>query len=389
MLIAGEASGDLHGSHLIAALRSERPDTEFTFLGGDMMIHAAGVQPVVHYREMAFMGFSEVIRNLGKVRRNMAAARQALVQQHPDALILIDYPSFNLKIAETAAKLHIPVFYYISPKLWAWKSWRIKAIRRLVSKVLCILPFEPRWYARRGYADAVYVGNPSVEEIDKALSQAPGRDALFSELKLRPRPLLLLMPGSRRGEIRCNLPVMAQAARRFPGYTIAIAGAPAIDDSLYTSIAPYPVIRNHTYDLLRYAHAALVTSGTATLETALAGVPQVVVYRSNGSKIAYSIMEKILKVKYVSLPNLILDSPALPELLLHHCTPDTVADTLAQLTPNNSPARQAQLQASQTLRDTLTTQKAAHTAAHIILDSLTPPSGVTPGAFRTQTQITI
>lgn len=370
MLIAGEASGDLHASRLISALIEQAPDSQFVFLGGDMMAAASGCQPAIHYREMAFMGFSEVLRNLGKVRRNLSTARALLTDEKPDALILIDYPSFNLKVAATARQLGIPVFYYISPKIWAWKSWRLKTIARLVRKVLCILPFEPAWYSARGFTQATYVGNPSVEEIDHELTHAPAREQLYKACGLRARPLILLMPGSRRGEIRCNLPVMDQAARRFPGYNIVIAAAPGIDDDLYASLSSFKVVRDNTFNLLKYTHAALVTSGTATLETALAGVPQVVMYRSNGSKIAYKIMEKILKVKYVSLPNLILDSPAVPELLLHNCTPDTVADTLAELTPENSPKRSAQLHAYTIMRQILGTSPAAPTAATIILRTL-------------------
>lgn len=370
MLIAGEPSGDLHGSRLIAAIRQERPDTAFVFLGGDLMAAEAGNEPAIHYREMAFMGFSEVLRNLGKVRKNLATARSLLTAERPDALILIDYPSFNLKVAATAHSLGIPVYYYISPKIWAWKSWRLKTIARLVRRVLCILPFEPEWYTARGFSRAEYVGNPSVEEVDRALACAPAREQLYTELRLRPRPLLLLMPGSRRGEIRCNLPVMTEAARRFPGYNIVVAGAPGIDDDFYTSLTTFRVVRDHTFDLLRHAHAALVTSGTATLETALARVPQVVLYRSNGSKLAYKIMEKVLKVRFVSLPDLILDAPAVPELLLHDCTPERVADALAALTPERSEARRAQLEAYDRMRDILTTRPAAPTAARAILADL-------------------
>ncbi|MDE6300629.1 MAG: lipid-A-disaccharide synthase, partial [Muribaculaceae bacterium] len=355
MLIAGEPSGDLHASRLIESLKEQAPGSRFVFLGGDLMAEAAGCPPAVHYREMAFMGFSEVLRNLGKVRRNLATARRLLSDERPDALVLVDYPSFNLKVAATAHALGIPVYYYISPKIWAWKSWRLKTIARLVRRVLCILPFEPAWYSARGFSRAEYVGNPSVEEIDRALLRAPAREQLYNELRLRRRPLLLLMPGSRRGEIRCNLPVMSEAARRFPGYNIVVAGAPGIDDSWYATFTTFRVVRGRTFDLLRHAHAALVTSGTATLEAALASVPQVVLYRSNGSRLAYKLMEKILKVKYVSLPNLILDAPAVPELLLHHCTPDSVADTLARLTPERSEARHAQLESYARMRAILTT----------------------------------
>lgn len=370
-LIAGEASGDLHASQLMQQLAAGDPHAKFTFLGGDLMAEAAGHAPLIHYREMAYMGFSEVLRNLGKVRANLAAARRAVTESRPDALILIDYPSFNLKVAETAAKADIPVYYYISPKIWAWKQWRVKAIRRLMRRVLCILPFEPEFYRAHGYDRAIYTGNPSVEEIERALGAAPSREEFAKAHGLRTnRPFIALLPGSRRGEIRCNLPVMDAVARQFPGYTIAVAGAPAIDDSVYAGLTKFKIVRSATHDLLAHAQAALVTSGTATLEAALAGVPQVVMYRSNGSKLAYNLMKKLLKVKFVSLPNLIADRGIIPEMLLHHCTPEAVADHLRQLTPDRSPERAAQLEGYREMRETLGPPGASARAAAIIINDL-------------------
>lgn len=341
-IIAGEASGDLHAARLIDGLRRMDPEARFTFLGGDAMAHAAGCPPVIHYREMAFMGFSEVLRNLGKIRANMRTARRALRECAPDCFIPVDYPSFNLKIAADAKKLGVPVYWYISPKIWAWKKWRIRDIRRLVDRMLCILPFEPKFYESEDYDRAVYVGNPSVGEIDAALGAAPSREDFFRTHRLRDRRLLALLPGSRRGEIRCNLPVMDAVARRFPQYTIAVAGAPGIEAEFYTGLTRFPVIKAATHDMLAHAHAALVTSGTATLEAALAGVPQVVLYRSNGSRLAYKIMRRLIHVNFISLPNLIADKPIIPEMILHECTEEAVAAHLATLTPDGSAERERQ-----------------------------------------------
>lgn len=370
-LIAGEASGDLHAAALIRALRQADPDARFSFLGGDLMAEAAGCQPIIHYRSMAYMGFIEVIRHLPQVIGNLRTARRALLDARPDCFIPVDYPSFNLKVAKTAARAGIPVYYFISPKIWAWKQWRVRTIRRIVDKVLCILPFEPKWYADHGYDRAIYVGNPSVEELDAAIAAAPDRETFCRTHRLRSnRQLLALLPGSRRGEIRDNLPIMNEVARRFPQYTIAVAAAPGIDDDFYAPLTNFTLVRNDTHALLRHAHAAIVTSGTATLEAALAATPQVVTYRSSGSKIFYNIMKRVLKVSHVTLPNLIENRTIIPELLMHLCTPEAVAAHLSAITPDNAPARAAQLAGYASMRTTLTTAQAAQAAAHQILTSL-------------------
>lgn len=371
MLIAGEASGDLHASRLIARLRERDPQASFVFLGGDLMSEAAGgVKPLIHYRDMAYMGFSEVLRHLRPIFANLRMARRAVVEEKPAALILVDYPSFNLKVAATAARAGIPVYYYISPKIWAWKQWRVKKIKKLVRKVLCILPFEPAWYASRGYDDAVYVGNPSVEELDEAIAAADPRASFMSAHRLRDRRLIALLPGSRRGEIRCNLPVMDAVARQFPQYTVAVAAAPGIPDDFYAGLTKFAVVRGCTHTLLAHAHAALVTSGTATLEAALAGVPQVVTYRSNGSRLAYNLMKRLLHVSHVSLPNLIAGRDVIPEMLLHYCTPEAVAAELRRLTPDSSEARAAMLEGYAEMRRILDGGNAADNAARIITEDL-------------------
>ena len=373
-LIAGEASGDLHASQLITALRDADPDARFTFLGGDLMAAAAGCGPVIHYRDMAFMGFSEVLRHLPTVLGNLRKARGTLLDACPDAFIPVDYPSFNLKVARTAAAAGIPVYYFISPKLWAWKSWRVKEIRRTVRRMLAIFPFEPEWYAARGF-HADYVGNPSVAEVDAALAAAPSREDFLRAHSLRDRPIIALLPGSRRSEVRNNLFIMEAAVRRFPQYRAVIAGAPGLDDDFYAGLTELPVLRDATFPLLRHARAALVNNGNATLETALAGVPQVVCYRANGSRLSYRIMERILKIRHVSLPNIIAGDTVVPEMLLHFCTPELVAEQLTPLLREGTPARDAQLTGYARIRSLLGSSDAATSAARLILSDLsTPPA---------------
>ncbi len=372
-IIAGEASGDLHGSHLINALRERDGAAVITFIGGDKMAAAAGGTPVIHFRDMAFMGFSEVLRNLGKVASNLSKAKNALEMAAPDALILIDYPSFNLKVAAKAARLGIPVYYYISPKIWAWKKWRVRDIRRLVRCVFCILPFEPDFYKEHYYRRAFYVGNPSVAEIDADVVEALPRDEFLAKHKLRDRPLIALMPGSRRGEIRNNLPVMVAATDTFPQYRGIIIGAPGVDDSLYAACGAgnLPVVRERSAaEILTHCRAALVTSGTATLEAALTGTPQVVCYRANGSKLSYQIMDRILDVDFVSLPNLIAGREVIPEMLLHNCTPELVAERLAPLLRPDSAQRIAQLDGYAAVRTALGTADAAANTAKVIVKDL-------------------
>ena len=367
-IIAGEASGDLHGAALIAALRANDPEAEFSFLGGDKMTAAASAEPIIHNRNMAFMGFSEVLRHLPSIFSNLSTTRRELLSRRPDCLILIDYPSFNLKVAKAASQAGIPVFYYISPKIWAWKEWRIKSIKRYVNRMFSILPFERSFYERHNFP-VDYVGNPSVEELDALRPTLKSRAEFLAEHRLRDRPIIALLPGSRVGEIRCNLPVMVEAVRRFPQYRPVIAGSSSISDELYASICDYPIVRDATFDLLANSRAAVVTSGTATLETALLGVPQVVVYRSNGSKLAYKIMRRLIKVDFISLPNLIAGREIIPELILHNCTPDTIAEHLTPLL-TDTPVRAAQLSGYYEMRSILGTSTAATTTARLIVSAL-------------------
>lgn len=369
-LIAGEASGDLHASHLMAALRKSCPTVEFTFLGGDKMAAVAGRDPVVHYRRMAYMGFSEVLRNLGKIKANLDIAKASISDSRPDCVVLVDYPSFNLKIASYAHSLGIPVYYYISPKIWAWKQWRVRDIRRNVRSVLAILPFEPTFYAEHR-AKAVYVGNPSVSEMAADMAAAPSRTDFLKEYRLPDMPIVALMPGSRRGEIRNNLPIMVEAAGRLREIARpVIIAAPGVPDATYAAAGAGLTRILHVPNaatVLAHSTAALVTSGTATLETALAGVPQVVMYRANGSRMSYNLMHAILDIDYVSLPNLICDEPIVPELLLHYCTVKNTANSLQKLLDPGSEQRAAQLKGYERMRHILGTQSAPETAAAIIL----------------------
>ena len=332
-LIAGEASGDLHASNLMKALKREDPDAEFRYFGGDLMA-ACGGTLVKHYRDMAYMGFIPVLMNLDKVLANMRLCKQDIAAWRPDVVILVDYPGFNLKIAKyVKTHLNIPVYYYISPKIWAWKEWRVKSIRRYVDRLYSILPFEVDFYARHHYA-VEYVGNPTVDELAARPQADETFDDFVTECGLERKPIIALLAGSRVSEIKDNLPMMIEAAEAYPEYQLVVAGAPGIAPELY---APYvqghrvKVVQGKTYRLLQQSRVALVTSGTATLETALLRVPQVVCYWVGGGKLFYKTFEKILRVPYVSLVNLIADAPVVCELLGYRATVENLRRELACL----------------------------------------------------------
>ncbi|HIZ27196.1 lipid-A-disaccharide synthase [Barnesiella sp. An55] len=332
-LIAGEASGDLHASNLMRALKREDPDAEFRFFGGDLMA-ACGGTLVKHYRDMAYMGFIPVLMNLDKVLANMRLCKQDIAAHRPDVVILVDYPGFNLKIAKyVKTHLNIPVYYYISPKIWAWKEWRVKSIRRYVDRLYSILPFEVDFYARHHYA-VEYVGNPTVDELASRPYADETFDSFVTECGLERKPIIALLAGSRVSEIKNNLPLMIEAAESYPEYQLVVAGAPGISPDLYT---PYlqghrvKVVQGKTYRLLQQSRVALVTSGTATLETALLRVPQVVCYWVGGGKLFYKTFEKILRVPYVSLVNLIAGGPVVCELLGYRATAENLRRELACL----------------------------------------------------------
>ncbi len=372
MIIAGEASGDLHAANVIKSLKKIDASADIRFFGGDLMAKEAGIDPDLHYDQMNVMGFSEVLRKLPVILRNLRQAKALLREFRPDALILVDYPGFNLKLAKFAHKLHVPVHYFISPKVWAWKEWRVKKIKKYVDRLYSILPFEVGFYKKHHY-DVTYVGNPSVQEIAYSLGHIPPKKHFMERQGLDdPRPIIALLPGSRRGEIRNNLPLMIAAAKRFPEFQYVVGAAPAVGEKFYREVAQDPGLKvtfGSTHTLLKYSQAAVVTSGTATLETALIGTPQVVVYRANGVKLSYRIMEKLLKVKYVSLPNLIVGNSVVPELLVHNCTVESIARELSPIL-QPSPRREWQIAGYRTMQRKLGNSVASEYVAELITDSL-------------------
>ena len=372
MIIAGEASGDLHAANVIKSLRKIDASADIRFFGGDLMAKEAGRDPDLHYDQMNVMGFSEVLRKLPVILRNLRQAKALLREFRPDALILVDYPGFNLKLAKFAHKLHVPVHYFISPKVWAWKEWRVKKIKKYVDRLYSILPFEVGFYKKHHY-DVTYVGNPSVQEIAYSLGHIPPKKHFMERQGLDdPRPIIALLPGSRRGEIRNKLPLMIAAAKRFPEFQYVVGAAPAVGEKFYREVAQDPGLKvtfGSTHTLLKYSQAAVVTSGTATLETALIGTPQVVVYRANGVKLSYRIMEKLLKVKYVSLPNLIVGNSVVPELLVHNCTVESITRELSPIL-QPSPRREWQIAGYRTMQRKLGNSVASEYVAELIADSL-------------------
>jgi len=306
-LIAGEASGDLHGSNLVKALHMQDAQAEIRCWGGDRM-EAAGATLVKHYRDLAFMGFVEVLMHLKTIMRNIAFCKEDILRFKPDVLVLIDYPGFNMRIAEWAKQQGIKVAYYISPQVWAWKENRVKKIKRDVDRMLVILPFEADFYRKWQYG-VTYVGHPLIEVVSHEKNNVP-------PVQLSDKPIIALLPGSRGQEIRIKLPEMLKMVWHFPQYQFIVAQAPSQPDSLYKALIGDENVllaNNQTYNLLKQAKAALVTSGTATLETALFGVPQVVCYK--GNPISYWLARKLVKVKYISLVNLIMDKPVVTELI--------------------------------------------------------------------------
>ena len=315
-LIAGEPSGDLHGANLIRGLKEADPQAEFRFWGGDMMAEAGGRGNLAkHYRETSFFGIVQVLLNLRTISRQMKECRADVAAFAPDALILIDYPGFNMKMARFAHERGIRTFYYIAPKVWAWREHRVKAIRRYVDRLYCIFPFERAYFARHGI-EPVFEGNPLVDALAARCGELPSPEEFRRRNGLDGRPIVALLAGSRRAEIRDNLPLMAELSRRFPDRQFVVAGVPWIDRALYERYMAGSGIRyvcDQTYETLRAAEAAVVTSGTATLETALLNVPEVVVYRTYGWQVR--LRPYVLKVPYVSLVNLNLGREAVREVI--------------------------------------------------------------------------
>ena len=333
-LIVGEASGDLHASHLMAALKEEDPRAEFRFFGGDMMAAVGGTM-VKHYKELAYMGFIPVLLHLRTIFANMKRCKEDIVAWAPDVVILVDYPGFNLDIAKFVhAKTKIPVYYYISPKIWAWKEYRIKNIRRDVDELFSILPFEVEFFEGHQYP-IHYVGNPTVDEVTAFKATNPETFADFiSDNELADKPIIALLAGSRKQEIKDNLPDMIRAASAFPDYQLVLAAAPGISPEYYAEFVKgtnLQVIFGRTYRLLQQADVALVTSGTATLETALFRVPQVVCYHTPVGKLVSFLRKHILKVKFISLVNLIAGREVVRELVADTMTVENMRNELKRL----------------------------------------------------------
>ena len=366
-LIAGEASGDLHASRLMRSLKAHDAEAEFRFYGGDLM-QAEGGTLVKHYSELAYMGFVPVLLHLPTILRNMRQCKEDIRRWMPDVVILVDYPGFNLKIADYVKRHSIcPVYYYISPKIWAWKEYRIKDIKRNVDELFSILPFEVDFFEKKHHYPIHYVGNPTADEVKEWRLTPPSQGGNGGG-----SPVIALLAGSRKQEIKDNLPTMIRAAQKFEkDYELVLAGAPSIDEAYYQRFLEgtnVRLVKNQTYDVLSKAHAALVTSGTATLETALFGVPQVVCYETPLPWLIGWMRKKLLKVKYVSLVNLIADREVVTEL---------VADTFSQANIEHElelildgPARQQMLEGYEEVWQRLGKEKAPDNAARLITQIL-------------------
>ena len=340
-LIVGEASGDLHASRLMLSLKKEDPHAEFRFFGGDLMSAVGGTR-VRHYRELAYMGFVPVLLHLRTILGNMKMCKRDIVEWSPDVVILVDYPGFNLGIAKyVRAHTRIPVYYYISPKIWAWKEWRIKSIRRDVSEMFSILPFEVDFYEDKHHYPIHYVGNPTAEEVAE-FKESHGEtfDEFCRDNALDTRPIIALLAGSRRQEVKDNLPAMIEAASAFADrYQLVLAKAPSLDDDYYAPFLEGKYVRavgGKTYDLLAHSTAALVTSGTATLETALFGVPQTVCYKTPVPRLIRFAFNHVIKVPFISLVNLIAGREVVSELFAERFTVSQIREDLRSVLPGGS-----------------------------------------------------
>jgi lipid-A-disaccharide synthase len=342
-IIAGEASGDLHGSNLIKELKKIDHSANIRCWGGDKM-QAAGGELVKHYRDLAFMGFTEVLMNLRTIFKNLAFCKEDILQYKPDTLILIDYPGFNLRIAKWAKEQGLRVIYYIRPQVWAWKEGRVKMMKECIDKMLVILPFEKDYFKNKWNWEVEYVGHPLVEVVEKFSVNSPESGIIISRLTTQDSRFIALLPGSRKQEILKKLPVMLEVSKSFPDYQFIVAKAPGLEGSFYDELlknySNVSYVADQTYNLLSQSKAALVTSGTATLETALFGVPEVVCYK--GSYISYQIGKRLVKVKYISLVNLIMDKLVVKELIQDDMTVENLRHELHELLTNEN--RKAELQ---------------------------------------------
>ena len=369
-LIVGEASGDLHASRLMRSLKKVDEFAEFRFFGGDLMAAEGGTR-VKHYKELAYMGFVPVLLHLGTIFSNMKMCKDDIVKWKPDVVILVDYPGFNLNIAKfLKKKTNIPAYYYISPKIWAWKEWRIRSIRRDIAEMFSILPFEVPFYEKKHHYPIHYVGNPTAQEVNefRAGYQQPFEEFCTENQLDIHRPILALLAGSRLQEIKDNLPAMIEVVERFEDFQMVLAGAPSIEDKYYEQFVkgtPVKMVRNKTYQLLSHSTAALVTSGTATLETALFNVPQVVCYETPLPRLVRFAFDHIMSCKYISLVNLIADKEVVQEMFADRFKVDAIADQLYQLLPGKE-GRERMLAEYQVVRERLGNQMAPDEAATIM-----------------------
>jgi lipid-A-disaccharide synthase len=367
-IIAGEQSGDLHGSNLIRELFNADKKAEVRCWGGDLM-EAAGATLLVHYRKLAFMGFVAVIKNLAAISKNIDLCKRQITEYSPDVVILIDYPGFNLRIAEFAKKAGYKTFYYISPKLWAWNEGRVKKISCFIDRMFIIFPFEVAFYKKHGIT-VEYLGNPLIDETEKRISKFPAKDQMLSYLGIEEKPLIALLAGSRKHEIELVLPEMIKVTDHFPDYQFVLAGVKNIHDELYYKIigkAPVKLIKEKTYEILFASEAALVTSGTATLEAALHGAPQVVCYK--GDFISMLIAWIVIKVKYISLVNLILGKEAVKELVQYDLTEKALLNELRAILPGGS-KRETLLSDYSELKNMLGTSGASGRIAREMVEEL-------------------
>lgn len=355
-VIAGEASGDLHGSNLLKYLfqnaQSLNQELNVRFWGGDKMADVVGYAPVKHYKELAFMGFLEVLMNIRAILKNISFCKQDIIEFKPDVLVLIDYPGFNLRIAKWAKSQGIKVLYYISPTVWAWKEKRVYTIKEVVDKMYCILPFEKPFYEKFNY-DVEYLGHPLLDAVEQYEATKIPTNQFLLEQKLSEKPIIAVLPGSRKQEIRKKLPIMLKALESFNGYQIVIAGAPSMEETFYKEvIGNYParIVFGKTYDLLSASEAAVVTSGTATLETALLNIPEVVCYIT--SAVSYHIAKRLVNIKYISLVNLILDREVVRELIQVDCTVENIRNEVELILEDGS-NRSKMLNDYETLRKEL------------------------------------
>lgn len=367
-LIAGEASGDLHGANLMKALLEENAKIDFRFWGGDLMQNVAG-KPVKHIKELAFMGFVEVLMNLKTILTNIKFCKKDISAYKPDAIVLIDYPGFNLRIAEWAKAQNIKVYYYISPQVWAWKQNRVHKIKRFVDEMFVILPFEKDFYEKFDF-DVEYVGHPLLDAIEQYKEKEFSPKEFRAKWNLGDKPVIALLPGSRKQEVNVKLPIMLNALKGMDQYEFIIAAAPSLDESFYAPLIVdknIRIIHDATYDILGISEAALVTSGTATLETALLNIPEVVCYK--GSPISYVIAKNLIKIKYISLVNLIMDREVVVELIQNECNATRIREELNLIIEGGS-KRKSVLGNYQELREILGGGGASKKVARSLLKTI-------------------